>query len=348
MSEAPQEPVRCPACGQQALPHQDRCPSCNCKLNESAPAEGPAPAPAAADNSAGIVAAGPREEGTYALADADQPPARERRCPACAAALSESAVLCVSCGYDFRLGKARATVVEKVEEETPQDRRRRLAPPLSLVLYGLTLHNARILVSLLATVLILGLMAYAAAQKAGPTVEQRTWVALVLLAGVGLWLLGIVLGLVGSILCFWLPDSRGRFVLSLALVLDVVTLPAGVVAVVLAWTPLLSWAIGLGSWALFMLFLARLADVIDRPSEAREGRTLLLFGLLLVTIPAMLGTIAARDPFAGTVVILYFLPTLGVIFFGVQFHLIRLLETLRASIRQQIDEVEREERREAS
>ena len=118
-------------------------------------------------------------------------------------------------------------------------------------------------------------------------------------------------------------------------------------AVISASTPLVYWAVGLGSWVLFMAFLARLAGFIDRPSEAREARTILLYGLLLVTVPATLGTSAtlSRDPHTVGVVVVYLMPVFGALYFGVQFLLIRLLESLRASIRQQLDEARREEER---
>jgi hypothetical protein len=103
-------------------------------------------------------------------------------------------------------------------------------------------------------------------------------------------LLSVVLGFLGSIFCLFVPSgSSARFVLALALLLDVVTVPLCVVAAILGWTPLTSWATGLCSWAFFMVFLIRLAAYLDRPGEAREGQTTLFYGLVLITLPMVLG-----------------------------------------------------------
>ena len=52
---------------------------------------------------------------------------------------------------------------------------------------------------------------------------------------------------------------------------------------------------------------------------------------------------STRDHGSVRVVVLYFMPTFSAFYFGVQMNLVRLLESLRGSIRQQIDEAEREE-----
>ncbi len=341
MSQTPDGPTRCPTCGQRVLPHQSRCLDCNTRLTAAPPAGEPPPE-AQGRHAAGIVAARGPEGDTYAIAD--HPSLGGRRCPGCGAALGEQAVLCVQCGYDFRLGKARTTLVEKGEGETPREQLRRQAASLPQVLRGLTLHAARILLSLLATALILGLTLYAATRRGVPTPEQVAWLELGLLGGVGVWLLGVLLGLVGSVLCLWLADTPARLLLALALMLDLATLPVGIVAALLGWTALLSWAMGLGSWVLFLVFLVRLSGCIDRPSEAREARTILVYGLLLVTIPASLAAMAilSRDPRSVGVVFVYLMPVFVILYFWVQILLIRLLETLRGSVRQQIDEARRE------
>jgi hypothetical protein len=155
---------------------------------------------------------------------------------------------------------------------------------------GLTLHNARILLSFLATGLIVGLTVYGAVKWRGAMHEPPPWFALAVLGSVGLWLLSVVLGFLGSIFCLFVPSgSSARFVLALALLLDVVTVPLCVVAAILGWTPLTSWATGLCSWAFFMVFLIRLAAYLDRPGEAREGQTTLFYGLVLITLPMVLG-----------------------------------------------------------
>jgi hypothetical protein len=259
------------------------------------------------------------------------------KCPDCGAKLAEHAVLCVQCGYDFRLGRSRANV------PTPAPRRLRRRA-FKQVLIGLTLYSARVLLSLLATLLIFGLNAYLAANRQMPAHEPPLWLALGLLGGIGLWLMSICCGFAGSILCLWVPaSSRGRWPLALALFLDVLSVPLGVLAALLPWTTLLSWAAGLCSWALFLVFLIRLAVFIDRPSEAHEGRSLLLHGLILIAAMFILGSAMAlaRDPFALGIVVTVLLPIFAGAYWRMQYTMLKLIESLRASIRQQLDEAQR-------
>jgi hypothetical protein len=340
MSQQPDGSTRCPTCGQCVLPHQSRCPDCNTRLTEAPPAEESAPAPEAA----GILPAQAPKGDTCAIVDPPSPGGRH--CPGCGAALGEQAVLCVQCGYDFRLGKARATVVEHLKSETPQERRRRQVASFPQVLRGLILHAARILLRLLATVLIIGLTFYAASLEGVPTPGQRTFLEVGLLGGVGVGLLSEILGFAGSVLCLRLPDSLARGLLVVNMVLGLAILPVGIVASILNWSPLLSWAMGLGSWVLFLVFLVRLARCIDRPSEAREARNILLFGLFLDALPITLIMMASRFPdllLTSGMLLICLLPIFAVLYFCLYFWvqvvlLLRLLETLRGSLRQQIDE----------
>ncbi len=76
-------PVRCPACGQKALPHQSRCLSCNALLEKAVPAE-----PSAGE----------------AIQPAPLPllPIAEGKYPGCGHDLATEAVLCIQCGYNQR------------------------------------------------------------------------------------------------------------------------------------------------------------------------------------------------------------------------------------------------------
>ena len=266
-------------------------------------------------------------------------PAASVRCPSCQVSLPAKAVLCVQCGYDFRLGKARSTVMEK--EEAPG----RVDP---FVLRGLTLHGVRILLSLLAIVLIFASTALAATRLRAGASEPPLWLVIALLAGVGLSLTCILLGLVGSVFCLRVPrESGGRLPLALSLAFDVVAVPLGVVAAILGWPPLLSWVVGYCSWMLFLGFLSRLADYLDRPSEAREAKGIVLYALILTIIPAMLIALsfASRDPGSVSLVGGFLLPVFGVWFFRVQIVLYKLLETLKGTIRVQAEEAESQRKR---
>src|SRR5262249_5809186 len=136
---------------------------------------------------------------------------------------------------------------------------RRLSPAdaarLRPVLRGLMLHNARLLLGLLATLVVVGLATFLAVKH---TRDQAPplWAAVGLLAGGAVWLLAGFLGLLGSALCLFVPREAGvRPVLAAALLCDSATVPFGVVASFLGWSPVLSWGLGLFSWVLFMAFL---------------------------------------------------------------------------------------------
>jgi len=315
---------------------------CDARLNEVLPAPEQEPHRPADEPLDVIPVAEPQGEGPAGTAE--EAISEGRRCPSCGAGLAASAVLCVKCGYDFRLGKARTTVSKKPKADGRRAPRRERESHFQPVLLGLTLHSTRILLALIATLLIVGLTAYASA-KVGVANDPPPWLALGLVAGVGLWLVSITVGFAGSILCLSVPAvSFGRRPLALALVLDVATLPAGVVAILLGWTPLLAWAVGLGSWALFIVFLIRLAAYIDRPSEAQEGRTLLLYGVILIAVSMTVSalTMVAKEASAVGLTIAILLGLAGGLYFRVQFFLYKLLESLRESIRQQLDEARRQ------
>jgi hypothetical protein len=304
----------------------------------------------AAGPPAGVVAAPAAAAPGAAYGIVEQPAGEGNRCPGCGAGLSARAVLCVRCGYDFRLGKSRATVKGKAEAPA-RVAPRTWAQDFPRVLRGLTLHNARILLSLIAVVLLFGSTAAAATKLRAGAQEPPAWLLLPLLGGVGVSLVSILLGFVGSIFCLRVPrESAGRLPLALSLAFDVAAMPLGVVAAILGWTPLLSWATGICSWILFLAFLVRLASYMDRPSEAREAKGILLFGLGMSILPATLAVLSFlwRDPTSVYVVAGFLLIPVGIWYFRLQIALYKLLETLRASIRQQIDDAERELKRQAN
>jgi hypothetical protein len=323
-------PIRCPACGQMALPHQSHCQYCSARLNEALPAEGAA---------------------ATAEAPAEKPPTDGKRCPTCGAALAENAVLCVECGYDFRLGMPRLTVVEKVKRPTRDERRRLWVARLPHVVRGLNLYSARILLGMLGTVLLVGLEAIASANRRAWSEETPPWFILAVAVVVAILLTSVTLGLLGSVLCLFVPsESESRGPLALSLVMELAGGALAVVAEVLEWPLHFSWAAGLCSWALFILFLARLAAYIDRPSEEREARAILRFGLGLLGLAVLVVglSVLAQNAFALGLVAVGLLALSAFMYVGLQFMVLRLLESLRASMRLHVDDARRELERRGS
>jgi hypothetical protein len=259
--------------------------------------------------------------------------------------LTAEAVLCVECGYDLRLGKSRATVVQKLKREGERVPAHELVSGFPYVLLGLTFRSASILLGLLGGVAITGVTMYAAAKHLQPGKPMPVWFSVLILAGLGLWLLGVLFGLGGSVLCLGVPrQARCRLLLVLTLTLEVATLPLGVIAELLHWTPLLALAGGICSWIIFIAFLSRLAAYVERPTEAREARTALLYASILVAAPVGLATaLAWSDPgdVAGPAVALILFVS-SIAYGRVQYGLLGLLQTLRESLRMQIDQAKRE------
>ena len=276
MSPKAPGPVRCPACGQKALPNESRCQYCKARLQEGTPVETPA-------------------SDAIALAPAVPLQAADGKCPGCGQDLPEGSVLCIACGYDVRIGRKRETVHALAEEEPASGAARRkrggrrgpLPAGLAKVQRGLGFHYARLVLTLLAGLMVMGLIGYGVAFKAnaddaGLIIGRAVTVGTVLLAA--------VLGILGSFLCLWVgrPSRAWGFIFA-SLILDVLTPPLVLALQLLELPPLFGWGVQLVSWLLFMLFLRRLAVYVDRPGEANEVMAFITWGIaLFVGVPLLL------------------------------------------------------------
>lgn len=340
MVHQPPRPVRCPACGQKALPMQTRCLHCNARLNE-------------------VMPAGPTAAAAVQAAEAVPPPPSDGKCPGCGMGLAEGAVLCVACGYDLRTGRKHATIHAPVEEEgdpAPPRRKRRgrelLPAGFGKVKLGLTLHYARLVLTLVGLLVFMGVVCYAGATRARAGDPGVTFGGL---AAGGVCLLAALLGMIGSFLCLWVGRaSRAWGFIFVSLLLDVLTLPVAAWLQVSGLPPLLAWVPAFFSWIFFMLFLRRLALYLDRPGEANECMALITRGVaLLVGVPLLLVLLAqvaflygalARDPS-----VLFLLGAVSVVILIVQFvFLVKLffsilgtIQTLRAAITNRLPRRER-------
>jgi len=292
MPKRPLGPLCCPACGQKALPLETRCRYCNARLNQVLPVE-----PAASE----AIQVAPPVMPSEAIQVAPPLPlsTAEGKCPGCGKELPAGAVLCIECGYDLRSGRKRETVHALAEEEpgpdAPRRKRKRgrdlLPPGLGKVQLGLGFHYARLVLTLLVVLVLMGLMCYGVTTKAKP---DDPGLVIGGLAALGIALLAAVLGMVGSVLCLWVGRaSRAWGVIFASLVLDVLTVPLVVYLQLAALPRLLGWPVEFVSWLLFMLFLRRLAHDIDRPGEANEVMALITRGVaLLVGVPLLLVLLA--------------------------------------------------------
>jgi hypothetical protein len=263
-------------------------------------------------------------------------------------------VLCVACGYDRRTGFKRETVFALAEDEPGPDaprrkrkrRREPLPPGLGKVQLGLGFHYARLVLTLLAVLVVMGLACYALTARARPDDRGLFVGGLVALA---ILMLAAGLGVAGSVLCLWVGrESRAWGFIFASLLLDVLTPPLAVYLHLAALPPLFGWVVQFVAWLLFMLFLRRLARYVDRPGEANEVMALITRGvLLLVGAPlllVLLGQFAVIYSFAGSPAAARMLLVISLVIVVVQFiFLVKLLfsilgniQTLRAAIASQL------------
>jgi hypothetical protein len=181
---------------------------------------------------------------------------------------------------------------------------------LDKVNLGLGCHYARmVLVLFSAAGMILGMIGafFGAASALGQAGAGNTEgaggnaglaIALILLVIVGVTIRFIVplLGLVGSILCMWVPARSGAKGLIIAsLVLDVISIPLsillnllsvlpGSVAVAAALGTIPAFVLAFVAWALFMLFLRQLCNYLDEVPMGDEAMAILMRGILIMFV----------------------------------------------------------------
>jgi hypothetical protein len=165
---------------------------------------------------------------------------------------------------------------------------------MNLVRLGLGFHYARMLINLVAMLFLMGLVCFESGSRMVNSPVASAASAGLGISGLILFIALIfllpLLGLIGSVLCLWVPrESKSRGVLIASLVLDVAVIPLGVVLAVMEISGFFAIPVGLTSWILFMLFLQRLAQYLDQRSAVQDARNLLVLGIaLFVGVPLLL------------------------------------------------------------
>ncbi|MCI0683528.1 MAG: hypothetical protein L0Y71_15595 [Gemmataceae bacterium] len=238
-----------------------------------------------------VVVAG--REAFAAAAEADN----AKTCPDCGKRLPTDAVVCVNCGLDLQTGRRLKTTIKKSAKKKDH------AGKLSRVRLGLAFHYARLIIFLASPVVLLLAIAVGGIAGAGGRTMGLAGGALAFIVAilvVAALLSAPVLGMVGSILCVWVPSKSARSTIMVSMALDMASFGLGMVALLLTVVGVLSdapalalvfrfvqFGLTVAAWVLFMIFLRRLALSFEEWGYADEAGSIILFGTLLVLVPPL-------------------------------------------------------------
>jgi hypothetical protein len=178
---------------------------------------------------------------------------------------------------------------------------------LEKVHLGLTFHYARLVLLLVSVVTLIGCLVFSAmAAKEQKVVSTTGVLAIVtIIVTAALSLVQPILGMVGSMLCLWVPaKSEAKGFILASLVVDALTLPVGLGLTILAMalqvggeqSPLKLLAalatapMGMISWILFIFFLRKLAYYLRQQDHGDDALRLVIQALAIVVLgPVALG-----------------------------------------------------------
>ncbi len=260
----------CPSCGAEAPDDARTCGVCEKSFDQP--------------DAVATAAAAPPPEAPLA------PAARESgltACPQCKAAWQPGAVVCVSCGYDARIGR-RLSTVHGVEDEPPIVRPTRGLEPvrqgLFLQLIVVSLWLLSIPLSIIFAVqraeLVQMVEVRADADLQQPVLVAAWVMAAALIAFAALqWLLGLI----GSILCLWMPrESGARAPLVASLVLAAAIVPVHIAVVMQGWHTAVLALLWLPAWIAWMIALRNMAYYLQRREEAQEAVGIIVHMLIIL------------------------------------------------------------------
>ncbi|GEM_PF-6721672 len=221
-------------------------------------------------------------------------PSDDKKCPGCNKLMLKEAVVCIHCGLNVKTGQRLQT---KIKKSVQKERR---ADKWTRVRLGLAFHRARLIIFLFTPVFLIfasvvGGMASGAGRGAGLVGGALVVIAgLVLLAAL---LVTPILGIIGSVLCAWVPKKTARTLILVSFGLDAGSFGLGIVQIVLMLARVLGapmfvlvfqflqLGLTLAAWVLFMLFLRRMAHSLEEWGHADEAGSIILVGALLVLGP---------------------------------------------------------------
>jgi phage FluMu protein Com len=211
---------------------------------------------------------------------------------------------------------------ESRQQQKKQQRQKLKKDQLKLVNFGIGLHYVKLMCVLISLLIVVTFFAFAvlmvnALAGAGKDMDnlrrelEGAIGALLLLTLISLTISGLLaplLGIMGSILCYWMPSSRARpYILmsaildSIALVIWIVLLALGRFAGFLRGEPILStlgmsglvataliFVFGLASWTVFMTFLRKLALYLDQKSLANDVAQMRTFCIIFFVATPLL------------------------------------------------------------
>lgn len=261
-----------------------------------------------------------------------------------------------------KLAGQSVLIVADQEDEIPI----RVAHGLAMVNVGLGFHYARMILYFLC--IFLATTVLAGSWKAwtyhsssatppriawkgmlGPEPAQKPPVSeLALLVGgflaIGLVFLHTALGIIGSILCLWVPrESKARGFMIASMVFDLSGLGVGVLLTLAGLPPVISGPLGLVAWTLLMVFLRNLAFYLNANDCADLARGMIFQGVALLFVPPLVlilfGLMSYVTGQAGLFVCLSIFLVIGWIILGIRFLnvLLDLIGTLRGVIHQKLE-----------
>jgi hypothetical protein len=232
----------------------------------------------------------------HALAVADEHAGRKVRCPTC------QEVLRVPVAHPPEEDVDLPDPDDEPEPTPRKSSKRERRAALARVNRGLGFRYAQLLLYLIA-LLLFAVTLFVSNFTASSAPATRFLVLALAYLIIGVSLVTPVLGLVGSILCLWVPAASGaRPYIIVSCLLDVLSVPLGIALFLLRWPSVLTAPLWVPSWILFLFFLRNLSEYLRERACAAEALQAVWHWLgLSVGMPVLIALLGAGAYFLGFV-----------------------------------------------